>query len=426
MSDLSQTVEHMRSGKLSVVEHLETFLDRVAARDGAIHAWIHIDADALRAEAAHRDGLESAERIGVLFGVPVAVKDIFDTADMPTGYGSPIYAGHQPRTDAACVAALKRAGAIIMGKTVTTEFAASHPGATVNPHDPTRTPGGSSSGSAAAVACAMAPAALGTQTAGSVVRPASFCGVVGYKPTFNMINRAGLKPLSESTDTIGVLADSVDTAAHLVAAMAGRMDLVGRNHDVGEPRIALVKTFAWGDADAGGKAALIEAGERLCAAGANVVEVALPDECEALGAAGMRILSRDAAAALGHERNVANDRLSENMRDLVARGLDVDPSAYDQAHALAARCRALVEDALFGPYDAVLALSAPGEAPVGLQSTGSPVFNHIWTLLHMPCVSIPGMRGPASMPIGVQLVGRRGADTALLSLAAWAEDLLTD
>ena len=377
----------------------------------------------MRKQAQALDGIAPADRSGLLFGVPVGIKDIFDTADMPTEYGSPIYAGHEPRADAACVAALKRAGALIVGKTVTTEFAAMHPGATINPHDPARTPGGSSSGSAAAVAAGMVPAALGTQTVGSIVRPAAFCGVIGYKPTFNLINRAGLKPLSESTDTIGVLADRVDTAARFVAAMSARPALAEPDQTDSPPRLAVVETPAWPEATDDARAALEDAAQRLREAGADVEPIDLPASFDGLQHAGRQIFVREAAAALGHEVAVAPDLLSDEMRELVGLGSAVAAADYDAAQALAMECRRLSRDTFAG-YDAILALSAPGEASEGLSSTGSPSFNGLWTLLHVPCINLPGLVGSADLPIGVQLVGAAGGDAALLRTARWAEGMI--
>jgi amidase len=345
---------------------------------------------------------------------------------MPTAYGSTIYTGHRPASDAACVAALRAAGAIILGKTTTTEFAAIHPGKTVNPHDPARTPGGSSSGSAAAVADGMVWGALGTQTAGSVIRPASFCGVVGYKPTFGTISRAGIKPLSEFTDTIGVFARSVAAAAWLVAAAGDRPELARLAPIPENPRIGLCQTPYWEQAEAAAREALSRASERLRVAGADLLGVVLPAPCEGLAEAGMAILIREARQGLGYELQNARDLVSVELRELLARDDPSNPAPYDAARRLALECRGLVDDAVFSRCDAILTLSAPGEAPVGLASTGSPVFNHLWTLLHLPCVNVPGLSGPSGMPIGVQLVGPRGGDAALLSIAEWARQILPD
>jgi Asp-tRNA(Asn)/Glu-tRNA(Gln) amidotransferase A subunit family amidase len=415
-----------RGSHRSAAGHAEAavraYLDRIAAREAEIHAWAWLEPDralaAAHAAAAASPGLP-------LLGRVIGVKDVIDTADMPTAYGSPIYESHRPVWDAACVAALRAAGAIILGKTATTEFAAIHPARTVNPHDPARTPGGSSSGSAAAVADGMVWAALGTQTAGSVIRPGAFCGVVGYKPTFGTVNRAGLKPLSEFTDTIGVLARTVADAASVIAAAGGRPDLSRLGAPPARPRIALCRTPYWEQAETPAREALAAAAERFRAAGAVVVDCELPAACAGLADAGMRILVREARQALAHELRTDPQRVSAGLRELLEQGDPDDPAPYDAARRLAAECRMLVERAVFSACDAILTPSTPGEAPVGLASTGSPVFNHLWSVLHVPCVNLPGLLGPAGMPVGVQLVGSRGGDAALLAVAEWGERALS-
>ncbi len=401
---------------------MRAYLDRIAAREAEIHAWAWLEPDRALAEARAADAAPTGL---ALHGRVIGVKDVIDTADMPTAYGSPIYEGHRPTWDAACVAALRAAGAIILGKTATTEFAAIHPARTVNPHDPDRTPGGSSSGSAAAVADGMVWAALGTQTAGSVIRPAAFCGVVGYKPTFGTVNRAGLKPLSEFTDTIGVLARTVADAASVIAAAGGRPELRRLGTPPSSPRIGLCRTPYWEQAEASAREALAAAAERFRAAGAVVVDCELPAGCADLADAGMRILVREARQALAHELRSDPFRVSALLRELLERDDPDDPAPYDAARRLATECRMLVEDAVFSRFDVVLTPSTPGEAPIGLGSTGSPVFNHLWSVLHVPCVTLPGLLGPSGMPVGVQLVGPRGGDAALLAAAGWAERALS-
>jgi Asp-tRNA(Asn)/Glu-tRNA(Gln) amidotransferase A subunit family amidase len=403
---------------------VRAYLDRIATREAAIGAWAWLEEpDRVIAAARTADSLEPT---GLLHGRAIGVKDVIDTADMPTAYGSPIYAGHCPASDAACVAALRAAGVIILGKTTTTEFAAIHPGKTVNPHDPARTPGGSSSGSAAAVADGMVWGALGTQTAGSVIRPASFCGVVGYKPSFGTIRRSGMKPLSEFTDTIGVFARDVAAAGWLVAVAGDRPELSHLEPLPAKPRLGLCRTPYWEQAEAPARELLSKAAERLHAAGADLSDVALPAPCEGLGEAGMAILIREARQGLAYELHNARDLVSVELRELLARDDPSNPAPYDAARRLAVECRGLVAEAVFSRHDAILTLSAPGEAPVGLTSTGSPVFNHLWTLLHLPCVNVPGLSGPSGMPIGVQVVGRFGGDAALLSIAEWVRLLLSD
>lgn len=391
---------------------IDQYLEVIADRDPDVEAWDWFDPELARASAAQKRG-------GSLKGVLVGIKDIFDTGDMPTQYGSPIYAGHTPAIDAACVTALKNAGAIIMGKTSTTEFAASNPTKTKNPHDLARTPGGSSSGSAAAVAAGMVPAALGTQTAGSIIRPASFCGVVGYKPTYNLVNRTGLKPFSDYTDTIGVLATEVDLAGRIVAAMADHPALI----EVPEPQsvhLGICLPPHWESAETASLSALSEAREILQAAGAKISDVSLPDECLDARSIGLRIQHHEARHSFAPEISLSPDLISPILRDVIESGYEIDTDSYEEAKAQAIRARAHIGP-LFGQFDAVLTLSAPGEAPVGLETTGSPIFNHIWTLLHLPCINLPGLTGPAGMPVGVQLVCAHGDDAKLLAIAKWAE-----
>jgi Asp-tRNA(Asn)/Glu-tRNA(Gln) amidotransferase A subunit family amidase len=391
---------------------IDQYLAVIADRDPDIEAWDWFDPEQARASAA-------AMREGSLAGVLVGIKDIFDTADMPTQYGSPIYAGHQPAIDAACVTALKNAGAVIMGKTSTTEFAASNPTKTKNPHDLARTPGGSSSGSAAAVAAGMVPAALGTQTAGSIIRPASFCGVVGYKPTYNLVNRAGLKSFSDYTDTIGVLACDVDLAGRVVATMADRPALI----ETPEPEsvhLAICLPPHWERAEPASLSALSEARAILKAAGAQVSDVSLPEECQDARAIGLRIQHHEARHTFAPEMSLSPDLISPILRGVIESGYVIDADSYEEAKTQAVRARAHIGP-LFGQFDAVLTLSSPGEAPVGLETTGSPIFNHIWTRLYLPCINLPGLTGPAGMPVGVQLVCARGDDAKLLAIARWAE-----
>jgi len=397
----------------------ERYLARIAEREATVHAWAWLTPETVRAAARERDA--TAPR-SPLHGLPIGIKDVIDTADMPTAYGSPIYRDHRPRSDAACVALLRRAGAVVMGKTVTTEFAALTPAATVNPHDPARTPGGSSSGSAAAVADGMVWAALGTQTAGSIVRPAAFCGCVGYKPTFGAINRAGVKSLSESTDTLGVFTRKVVDAGWLVATLAARPELCITGALPRPPRLALCRTPYADQAEPAADAALERAARLAARAGAEIVDHELPASCGDLNAVGMIIMKSEVRHALAFELSLAGTGVSAQLRALLGEETS-DRSAYDEAQAVAGRGRDAIADA-FTRFDAVLTFSATGEAPRGLASTGSPVFNHLWTLLHLPCINVPGISGPSGLPIGVQLVGARGDDARLLAVAAWLQTQL--
>jgi Asp-tRNA(Asn)/Glu-tRNA(Gln) amidotransferase A subunit family amidase len=415
MTELPTALEAARriaDGSLTVEALLKACLERIGQREPHVQAWQHLDADAALERARHVDRFGS----GPLKGIPVGVKDMIDTADMPTGYGSPIYESYRPQRDAACVAMARQAGAVILGKTVTTEFAYFQPGKTRNPRDPGRTPGGSSSGSAAAVADGMVPLAFGTQTAGSVIRPASFCGCVGYKPTFGVIDRTGVRPFSDNLDTVGVFARTVEDAGFFASVLAGRPDL----HIGGEairPCVGLTRTHEWSAAEPAVAAVLEEATTRLRTAGVEVREVALPERWRGLQEAQKTIMAFEAARACAPDLLNAADRLSVKLRDFLEAGTRVTPEAYEAARELVAEARADLPDVVDG-LDVLLTPGAPGEAPRGLEATGDPVFNRIWTALGVPCISVPGLTGPSGMPVGVQVVGRWGDDRRALAAAS--------
>ncbi|MGU3495767.1 amidase [Xanthobacteraceae bacterium A53D] len=352
-----------------------------------------------------------------LAGLPVAVKDIIDTADMPTAYGSDFYLGHQPRGDAAIVRQIKRAGGLVFGKTKTTEFAHLTPTNTRNPRRPDHTPGGSSSGSAAAVAAGIVPLALGTQTAGSILRPASFCGVTGYKPTFRLLPTVGMKTFSWHLDTIGLFGARVADVAFGMSAITGR-DLDFTEADLTPPRFALIRTPRDGEADAASHDALAAAARAAAAAGATVTEIDLPAEIEAADAAQATIQNYEGFLALADEydREMLSPALTLHLRDSGT----ITTDAYDEARRTAKRARHRLGD-LFADYDALLTFAAPGEAPKGLHATGSPMFNRLWTLMGTPCVSVAGLNGPTGLPVGVQVVGRFGRDRQTLAASAFLE-----
>ncbi|MBD2750416.1 amidase [Microvirga sp. BT688] len=399
-------------GSLTSEALVRACLERIRAREPVVQAWQHLDMDAALMMARQVDRFGS----GPLKGIPVGVKDIIDTADMPTGYGSSLYETFRPPRDAACVALARLAGALILGKTVTTEFAYFQPGKTRNPHDPDRTPGGSSSGSAAAVASGMVPLAFGTQTAGSIIRPASFCGCVGYKPTFGLIDRSGVHPFADSLDTVGVFATTVGDAAFFASVIAGRPNLRIKD-EVFRPRIGLTRPYAWEAAEPATARALDEAAARLGTVGLEVCEVALPERWRGLLEAQKTIMAFEAARSHAPEMLTASDRLSMKLRELLEAGVLIAPEDYDAARALVAEARAGFSDVLDG-FDVLLTPSAPGEAPEGLGATGDPVFNRMWTALGVPCISVPGLTGPTGMPIGVQVVGRWGDDRRALAASA--------
>lgn len=399
-------------GSLTCEALARACLDRIAEREPAVQAWQHLDPDRVLEAARLNDRSAS----GPLKGLPVGVKDLIDTGDMPTTYGSAIYANHRPARDAACVALARRAGALILGKTVTTEFAYFQPGKTRNPHDPGRTPGGSSSGSAAAVADGMVPLAFASQTAGSVVRPASFCGVAGYKPSFGLIDRTGVRPFADSLDTVGVLAATVEDAAFFASVLTGRPNLRVADEAV-RPRIGLCRTHEWHAATPAAQTVIEEAARRLRAAGFDLREVALPEGWRGLFEAQKTVMAYECARTFAPETQANPDRLGARLRDLIETGWAVAPEAYDDAKSLAAEARSGFADVL-GDLDVLLTPSAPGEAPEGLDATGDPVFSRVWTLLGAPSVNVPGLTGPSGLPVGVQAVGRPGDDRRVLAASA--------
>jgi Asp-tRNA(Asn)/Glu-tRNA(Gln) amidotransferase A subunit family amidase len=398
-----------------------TYLDRIEAREPVVGAWQYLDRDQALTTARKRDA--EAPR-GPLHGIPIAVKDLIDTVEMPTSYGSPIYRGHRPDADASCVALARAAGAIVLGKTVTTEFATFFPGKTANPRNPAHTPGGSSSGSAAAVADGMAPLAFGTQTAGSVIRPGAFCGCVAYKPSFGLINRAGVKPLADSLDTIGVFARSAEDAAFFVGVLSERPALRHLSSPQQAPRFGLYRTPAWAQAEPATVAALDTARMALERAGAAVMELPIAPEHEGLSEAQDTIMWFETVRALAHERIEHSAQLSPRLAQLIDTGMVIGAEVYDEARIRTAAARAKL-DAFFGQCDAVLVPAAPGEAPAGLGNTGDPIFNRMWTLLGVPCAALPARWSDNGLPTGVQLVGRVNDDARLMLCAAFLERALT-
>lgn len=414
----AEAVRRIARGELSAQALAEACVARAIAREPQLHAWAHLSPEAVIAQARALDTQTTTQ--GVLHGVPVAVKDILDTADMPSRYGSPIYAQHQPLADAACVAQTRAAGGLVMGKTHTTEFASIHPAPTVNPHRAGHTPGGSSSGSAAAVADFQVPLAFATQTAGSTIRPAAFCGVVGYKPSFNRINRAGLKFSSESLDTIGLLARHVEDVALWAQALIGQAPAAMPSAPL---RVGLHRTALWGQASDAAQQALLAAAQRLQAAGASVSDVSLASDFTTLYEAQGVVMRYETARATAWEMAHRRRQLSGEFLQRLAQGMATPHSQYLDALALSGHCSDQLK-ATWQHCDVLLSLSAPGEAPEGLHSTGDSVFNRNWTLLGLPCVHLPTAAGPQGLPLGVQLIGPLGGDVPLLGAALWAESVL--
>ena len=412
----AEAIAQLGSGALTAEALMRACLDRAAEREG-MKAWIWLDPERALAEARAAD---RAGRAGLLAGLPIGAKDIIDTADMPTEHGSPIYRGNRPFADAACIALLRMAGGTIMGKTVTTEFANRFPGATVNPHNPTHSPGGSSSGSAAAVADFQVPAALGTQTGGSVIRPSAFCGVIGYKPSFGEFSRGGIKLQCHNLDTLGILCRSLDDLPPLRAALvAGALRTIDRT--VAAPRIGLCRTPAWERAEPATQALIERSAATLAAAGARVSEVSFAPAFANILEHHRRIFNFEAARNYAFEYEQHNDLVSQVLRDTVLTpGRELPLAAYVEAIETAEAFRHHMDD-IFADVDVLLTPSAAGEAPLGLGSTGDPSFNSIWTLAWTPCVTLPAGTGPKGLPLGIQLIGPRFRDEALFDAAAWVQ-----
>ncbi|MGE0153075.1 MAG: amidase [Reyranellaceae bacterium] len=434
---LAQAALEIREGRLSAVELAQACLERIAAVEDEVQAWAFLDprhalAQAERADDWRRHG----KPLAPLHGVPVGIKDIFDTSDMPTEFGSPIHAGRAPRRDAACVARLRAAGAVILGKTVTTEFAYFHPGKTRNPHDPARTPGGSSSGSAAAVAAAMVPGAIGSQTNGSVIRPAAFCGVVGYKPTHGLIPRSGALLLSRALDHVGVFARTIEDAALLAQCMAGHDEAdadtrpiaapplveIARQEPPLPPRFAFVRTAVWDQAEADTRDAFAALVERL---GEAVQEIDLAASTAPIHELHAIVMQVEMAENLRPELTRARAQLSAPLLELLDQGTARLAVEYRRALDLTAPLAEQMES-VFDEFDAILTPAAPGEAPLGLHATGGPAFCTIWSYLGLPALTLPLLQGSNGLPIGVQLVGKRGNDARLLRTARWLVHHLTD
>ena len=401
-------------GELTPKALMESCLERIAEREPAVKAFAHYDAEAAL-DAARR--LPESHGSGALYGIPVGIKDIIDTADMPTECNSPIYKGHRPAQDAVCVARLREAGAIILGKTVTTEFASTFPGPTRHPRDSTRTPGGSSSGSAAAVGDCMLPLALGTQTGGSMIRPSAFNGVVGYKPAWGLFDTTGVKPLAVGLDTIGFMVRSLDDVPVVSGVLADRTPSVPVA--VETPKIAVVRSADWDTADPETQTLLEETAERLGKAGAVVRDVALPAPFEQISPGQRIVMAYQASEAFEHEWEHHRDALSESFRSLIERGLEITAAERKEVMATREQCRTQLPD-LFAPGEVILTPSAVGEAPLGLHSTGDSVFNRTWTALHVPCLTVPVTDGPHGLPLGVQFVEPRRDEATLLGTARWA------
>jgi Asp-tRNA(Asn)/Glu-tRNA(Gln) amidotransferase A subunit family amidase len=410
----SEAAARIREGKLTSEALVRSCLERIDSRESQVKAWAYLDRDFALAQARECD--RSASR-GPIHGVPFAAKDIMDTADLPTEYGSPIYKGHRPTADAACVALSRAAGGVLLGKTVTTEFASRVPlGNTTNPRNPAHTPGGSSSGSAAAVADFMVPLAFGTQTVGSVIRPAAFCGCVGYKPSFGEVSTQGVKQNTASFDTVGLFARAVEDLALFRAAVTGFAAKPLGAITVNELKIGFCRTMFWDRAEGYTKTFLEEAASALARAGAKVADFALGKPFEQFEAMGRRITDYELSRALTWERSHHWNLLSELQRDKLGAWLNVSYEQYREAAAVLEQCRVDLADAM-KDMDMLLTPSALGEAPAGLSSTGDTSFNTLPTWTYTPCVTLPVFIGPSGLPVGIQLIGHRNQDHRLLEAA---------
>jgi Asp-tRNA(Asn)/Glu-tRNA(Gln) amidotransferase A subunit family amidase len=432
-----EAAAELARGAIRSAELVEACLAVVEAREPAVHAWAHIDADYARAQARAADeARESGAPCGPLHGVPVALKDIFDTADMPTELGTPIFDGRMPEHDSAAAEHLREAGAVILGKAVTAELATYTPGPTANPRDETRTPGGSSSGSAAAVAANMVPLALGSQTVGSTIRPAAFCGIVGYKPTYGRISRRGMLLLSSTFDTVGLFARSLGDVALLFDALdrfddedpamrpraALRLAEAAGEAPPLPPTIAFVKTAAWEKAEPATVAGFEELVEAL---GERCDTVDLPGPFVNVADYHNTVLNAEMAKTFGSLCDEPGEHPSARFRAMIEEGRATRAVDYLAARDMREVLNAGLDE-VFERYDAIITPAAPGEAPLGLGSTGDPAFCMLWTFCGVPALTLPLLVGEHGLPVGVQVVGRRGHDRNLMRTANWLTHEFTD
>ena len=409
-----ELVRRLGRRELTVVALVRALLERIDEREPRVRAWTCIRREALLESAK---AMDAGPTRGPLHGLPVGVKDVFDTWDLPTEYGSPIYAGHQPGVDAAVIAQTRAAGGLIFGKAVTTEFATFPPGKTRNPHNPEHTPGGSSSGSAAAVADNMVPVAFGTQTVGSTIRPASFCGTVGYKPTYALLPTVGVKAISYCLDTVGLFTKTVADLGLFTAALTGRPLQVP--DAPAAPKVGFCLTPQWEHAQPEVKELFARLGGEISRAGARLEDFSLPSPFEKMHDAQATIWDYEVARCLTGEHALHRDRIREPLLGQIERGLAMPFEHYEAAMAIAREGRSKFND-MMGGFDVLVVPSSQGEAPKG-NATGLPYFNRNWSLLHTPAVHVPYGHGPNNLPIGFQVVGRIGDDARTLAAAHWLQ-----
>lgn len=415
-------VEGIANGSFTAEDVMRDCLTRVEQREPEIGAFIHLDPqaamDAARAADARTDR-------GPLHGVPFAIKDIIDTVGQPTGWGSPIYEGNCPPRNASCVELMIRAGAVPIGKTVSTEFAYFQPGSTANPHNPAHTPGGSSSGSAAAVADFMAPLAFGSQTAASLIRPAAYCGILGYKPSHGAFDLQGVMGLAPNLDTLGLMARQVEDLVQARSVLCGSPAEAGLHFADRVPRISLMRGPHWQEGSIEMRDTCQRALAFLAEAGAETGEISHPPGFAGLTECQKTVMAFEAARARLYEYQNHRQVISDTFADLMEIGLATSRRDYEQARQTASLA-GRVFDALFSDIDVILAPAAPGEAPPGLGATGDPLYSRGWTLLKVPCLTIPFGSGPHGLPLSFQIIGRFGEDDRLLATAKWIEERLGD
>jgi Asp-tRNA(Asn)/Glu-tRNA(Gln) amidotransferase A subunit family amidase len=399
--------------EISSVELTKACLGLIRERNGDVGAWRHINEEFSLAQAAEADKTPARTP---LHGIPFGVKDVIDTKDFPTEYGSRVHVGRSPKADALCVSRMREAGAVLLGKLVTTEYALFTPNETRHPMNLAHTAGGSSSGTGAAVADMHVPIAFGNQTAGSLIRPASFCGVFGFKPTHGLVEGTGILPLQPFFDTLGYMARSVDDLQSFFS-IASRSNQLMQWDRRRTPKIALCKTYQWNEAQPETRYVLEQTAKQLAAQGIEVTEVELPSKFADLVAAHHTVLWKGISESLEADYNAAKDKMSPRLVSIIEEGFKTPQEEYAKQRKFAEECRNSVND-IFGDFDAIICPSAPGEAPAGM-GTGDPIFQVVWTLLGVPVLNLPVGTGPNRLPVGVQLVCRRNDDAKILALGKY-------
>jgi len=412
----TEMARHIRDGKLSAERVARACLNRISEREPAVQAWQYIDPALVIRQA---QALDQGPIKGILHGVPVGIKDIIDTFDMPTTYGTQIHAGHQPNKDAACVALTRRAGGVILGKTVSTEFANRHPGKTMHPMDPTRTPGGSSSGSSAAVGDGMVPLAIGTQTSGSTIRPAAYNGCFGYRPTWGDFRMAGVMEAAGSFDTLGLIARSIEDIALYRHVLLGETSYAQAVNHCQRPRVGVCRTQFWDEADHATKSAIESCAQAMANGGAMVIDLNLSADFDSIEQTHQRVSSFEFSRNRAWEVDNHYDEISQTLRENRLRhGAECRFEHYREARRHCEDLRLQLDD-VFRDFDVILTPSAPGVAPMGLNATGSHAFSSIWTACHTPSMTLPLFSGDNALPIGVQLVTKRDSDDYLFAVSRW-------